>query len=95
MKNTLVQKISALSAALALTGCAISPESRDALAGVFGAISAAANTTLQAQQGEQQQLMQYQNQVMQNNADQERARQLQQLCMNPVNRQNPLCLRPQ
>ena len=95
MKNKFTHKFFALLAGLTLTGCAISPQTQEALAGVFGAISAGANATLQAQQGEQQQLMQYQNQVMQNNADQQKARQLQQLCMNPVNRQNPLCLRPQ
>ena len=95
MKNLSAQKILALLASLALSGCAISPQGQDALAGLFGAISAGANATLQAQQGEQQQLMQYQNQVIQNNADMEKARQLRQLCMNPANRQNPLCLRPQ
>ncbi len=90
-----ITKTPALFLLLALTGCAISPEGQEALAGVFGAISAGANTTLQAQQNEQQQLMQFHNQAVQNQADDQRRRQLQQLCMNPANRQNPLCLYPQ
>lgn len=76
---------------LSLNGCAISPEGQEALAGIFGAISAGANATLQVQQNEQQKLMQYQNQVLQNNDDYQRARAMQQLCMNPANRQYPIC----
>ncbi len=95
MTNKLTRKITAILLFLPLTGCAISPEGQEALAGLFGAISVGANTTLQAQQNEQQQLMRYQNQALQKNEDYQRARSMQQLCMNPANRQYPICQRPQ
>lgn len=89
------RKICVILASLALTGCAISPEAQGLLYDGFSMMSNAANTAVQAQEVEQQQLMRHHNQALQDNADRQKAYQLQQLCMNPANRKEPLCLRPQ
>jgi hypothetical protein len=93
--NKFTRKICVILASLALTGCAISPEAQGLLSDGFSILSNAANTGVQAQEVEQQQLMRYHNQALQDNADRQKAYQLQQLCMNPANRKEPLCLRPQ
>jgi len=95
MKTKKTFQIFSIITAMALTGCAMTPERQEALAGLFNAISAGANTTLQAQQVEQQQLTRFRNQAVQNQNDDQRRRQLQQLCMNPANRLSPLCLYPE
>jgi hypothetical protein len=76
-----------------LVGC--TTQQTDALGVFFGGMNQVTSPWLQAEQDEKQQLMQAHEQALQNNAAQQRARDIQRLCMNPVNRQSPVCRNPQ
>jgi hypothetical protein len=97
MKNKIVLKMSIFLATLALTGCALTSERQEAIAGLLRAVSAGANAAAEIQRREQQAMSQFiqdQNQNNQQRDAAETAYQVQLMCSKPVNRKNLLCQRP-